>query len=45
MEQPDGIRKYRDFYEMKPGAGFVQKEFGYYCLETGTRRACRAMPT
>jgi len=33
MEQPDGIRKYRDFYEMKPGAGFVQKEFGYYCLE------------
>lgn len=33
MNKPDGIRKYRDFYLGKPGAGFYQKEFGYYCLE------------
>ena len=26
-------RKYRDTYAVTPGAPFVQKEFGYYCLE------------
>jgi len=33
----EGARKYRDFYEMKPGAGFFQKEFGYYTLEKWKR--------
>ncbi len=33
MSKPSGIQKYRDFYAMKPGAAFYQKEFGYYCLE------------
>ncbi len=28
-----GPRKMRDIYAIKPGAGFYQKEFGYYCLE------------
>ncbi|MDO5444650.1 MAG: uroporphyrinogen decarboxylase family protein [Eubacteriales bacterium] len=28
-----GARKYRDFYDMVPGAGFYQKEFGFYSLE------------
>ena len=26
-------RKMRDFYAIKPGAPFYQKEFGYYCLD------------
>ena len=26
-------RKLRDFYEMKPNRGLIQKEFGYYCLD------------
>lgn len=26
-------RKIRDFYEMKPNAGIVQTEFGFYCLD------------
>ena len=25
----EGARKYRDFYDMKPGAGFYQREFGW----------------
>ncbi len=28
-----GAQKYWDFYNMIPGAGFYQKEFGYYCLD------------
>lgn len=28
-----GPRKKRDTYAIRPGASFVQKEFGYYCLE------------
>ncbi|MBU0714624.1 MAG: hypothetical protein KJ964_04645 [Verrucomicrobia bacterium] len=28
-----GPRKLRDAYAIKSGAGFYQKEFGYYCLE------------
>lgn len=32
-EMCEGARKYRDFYDMVPGAGFYQKEFGYYCLD------------
>ena len=32
-----GVRKYRDFYEMKPGAGFYQREFGFYSLEKWQR--------
>ena len=33
----ESARKYRDFYEMKPGAGFFQKEFGYFTLEKWKR--------
>lgn len=33
----EGARKYRDFYEMKPGAGFFQREFSYYSLEKWQR--------
>lgn len=29
----EGARKYWDFYNMVPGAGFYQKEFGFYSLE------------
>jgi hypothetical protein len=28
-----GPRKMRDAYAIRPGAGFYQKEFGFYCLE------------
>jgi hypothetical protein len=28
-----GPRKIRDTYAIKPGAGFFQREFGYYCLD------------
>ena len=28
-----GARKYRDFYAMKPGAGFFQREFDFFGLE------------
>ncbi|MBI4976654.1 MAG: hypothetical protein HZC28_04185 [Spirochaetes bacterium] len=28
-----GARKMRDFYDMKPGAAFYQREFGFYSLE------------
>ncbi len=28
-----GARKLRDTYAITPGAPFVQREFGYYCLE------------
>jgi len=28
-----GARRMRDAYERKPGAGFYQREFGFYCLE------------
>ena len=30
---PEGPRRYWDFYNMRPGAGFYQKEFGFYALE------------
>lgn len=36
-EMCDGARKYWDFYDMKPGAGFYQREFGYYSLEKWQR--------
>ncbi|MDP6490321.1 MAG: uroporphyrinogen decarboxylase family protein [Kiritimatiellia bacterium] len=29
----EGARKLRDTYAITPGAPFVQREFGYYCLE------------
>ena len=29
----EGAKKYWDFYNMKPGAGFFQREFGYFTLE------------
>ncbi|NLG24838.1 MAG: hypothetical protein GX558_05745 [Clostridiales bacterium] len=29
----EGARKYWDFYNMVPGAGFYQKEFGFYSLD------------
>ena len=32
-----GAKKYWDFYNMVPGAGFYQKEFGYYSLEKWQR--------
>lgn len=32
-----GARKYWDFYNMVPGAGFYQREFGYYSLEKWRR--------
>ena len=32
-EMCKGAQKYWDFYNMKPGAGFYQKEFGFYSLE------------
>lgn len=28
-----GARKVRDTYELRPGAPFHQREFGYYCIE------------
>ncbi|MBR4888877.1 MAG: hypothetical protein IKU17_07010 [Clostridia bacterium] len=33
----EGAKKYWDFYNMVPGAGFYQKEFGYYSLEKWKR--------
>ena len=27
------VQKQRDFYARKPGAPFIQREFGYYCLD------------
>lgn len=30
---PVGAKKYWDFQNGRPGAGFYQKEFGYYCLD------------
>ena len=33
----EGAKKYRDFYAMVPGAGFFQKEFGFYSLEKWQR--------
>ena len=33
----EGAKKYRDFYDMVPGAGFFQKEFGFYSLEKWQR--------
>lgn len=36
-EMCEGARKYWDFYNMKPGAGFYQREFGYYSLEKWQR--------
>lgn len=33
----EGARKYWDFYNMVPGAGFYQREFGYYSLEKWQR--------
>jgi hypothetical protein len=32
-----GAKKYRDFYDMVPNAGFYQREFGYYSLEKWRR--------
>lgn len=34
---PEGPRRYWDFYNMRPGAGFYQKEFGFYALEKWQR--------
>ncbi|MGN1068859.1 MAG: uroporphyrinogen decarboxylase family protein [Candidatus Fimadaptatus sp.] len=36
-EMCQGAKKYWDFYNMVPGAGFYQKEFGYYSLEKWKR--------
>lgn len=36
-EMCPGAKKYWDFYNMVPGAGFYQKEFGYYSLEKWKR--------
>ena len=33
----EGARKYWDFYNMVPGSGFYQREFGYYSLEKWKR--------
>ena len=33
----EGAGKYRDFYDMKPGAGFYQREFGWYSLDKWRR--------
>ena len=33
----EGAKKYCDFYNMVPGAGFYQREFGYYSLEKWQR--------
>ncbi|MDD6039563.1 MAG: hypothetical protein PUD63_00005, partial [Clostridia bacterium] len=33
----EGARKYWDYYNMVPGAGFYQKEFGFYSLEKWQR--------
>lgn len=33
----EGAKKYWDFYNMVPGAGFYQREFGYYSLEKWQR--------
>lgn len=33
----EGARKMRDFYERKPGAGFYEREFGFYCLDRWER--------
>ena len=34
---PHGAKKYWDFYNMKAGAGFFQREFGFYSLEKWQR--------
>ena len=36
-EMTPGARKYWDFYDMKPGAGIVQREFGFFSLERWRR--------
>lgn len=36
-EMCPGARKYWDFYNMVPGAGFYQREFGYYSLDKWRR--------
>ena len=33
MPVSDGVRRYRDFYAMKPGAPIYQCEFGFYVLD------------
>ena len=33
----EGAKKYWDFYNMVPGAGYFQKEFGFYSLEKWQR--------
>lgn len=33
----EGAKKYWDFYHMVPGAGFFQREFGFYSLEKWKR--------
>ena len=33
----EGAKKYWDFYNMVPGAGFYQREFGYYSLDKWRR--------
>ena len=37
-EMCEGAKKYWDFYNMKPGAGFYQREFGFYSLEKWRER-------
>lgn len=32
-QMSEGARKVRDFYAVTPGAPFIRKEFGYYCIE------------
>ncbi|MEI6602243.1 MAG: uroporphyrinogen decarboxylase family protein [Clostridia bacterium] len=32
-EMSEAARRHRDFYEMKPGASIIQREFGFYSLE------------
>ena len=30
---PPAAKKIRDFYAIKPNAGIIQTEFGFYCLD------------
>jgi len=32
-DMPPAAKKMRDFYDIKPDAGIIQTDFGYYCLD------------
>lgn len=38
----EGARRYWDFYNMRPGAGFYQREFGFYVLDRWRAQEGRA---